>query len=159
MIREITRTDFEYFWPTFFEVIQTQETYAFEPEMTLEQAYELWCLSPIKTFVFEDDGMVLGSYYIKANAMGPGAHICNCGYMVSPMARGRGIARQLCEHSQQIAKDLGFKGMQFNSVVSTNVIAVELWKKLGFNIIGTIPQGYAHLQLGYVDCYVMHKSL
>ena len=159
MIREITKADFELFWDTFFEVIQAQETYAFEPDMSFEQGYNLWCELPSKTFVFEQEGEILGSYYIKANAMGPGNHICNCGYMVSSAARGQGIARKLCEHSQHVAKDLGFKGMQFNSVVSTNVVAVELWQKQGFKIIGTIPQGYNHKQQGYVDCYVMYKSL
>lgn len=120
MIREMTRSDFESFWPTFSAVIQAQETYAFDADMTLEQAYHLWCELPLKTYVWEEQGVILGSYYLKANAMGPSRHICNCGYMVAEAARGRGIARALCEHSQRVAVELGFKAMQFNSVVSTN---------------------------------------
>ncbi|UTV30540.1 GNAT family N-acetyltransferase [Photobacterium atrarenae] len=159
MIREMTKEDFAAFWPCFESVIKAQETYAFDPEMNFEAAYQLWCATPLKAFVFVEGGQVLGSYYIRANGMGPSNHICNCGYMVTEAAQGKGIARQLCEHSQQIAIELGFEAMQFNSVVSTNTVAVKLWQKLGYQIIGTIPRAYRHKQLGYVDSYIMHKQL
>ncbi|MGF1908605.1 GNAT family N-acetyltransferase [Vibrio kasasachensis] len=159
MIREITKSDFESFWSTFSMVIEAQETYAFDPDMTMEQAFNLWCEVPLKAYAFVENGVVLGSYYLKQNAMGPSSHICNCGYMVSSEARGKGVARQMCEHSQQKAIELGFEAMQFNSVVSTNDIAVRLWEKLGFSIIGTIPKAYKHGRLGYVDSYVMYKWL
>ena len=159
MIRAMTRADFSAFWPTFQSIIQAQETYAFDPDMNESTAYSLWCEAPLKAFVFEEQGQVLASYYLKANAMGPSSHICNCGYMVSPLAAGKGIARQLCEHSQLIAKELGFKAMQFNSVVSTNTVAVSLWQKLGYEIIGTIPKAYNHPKLGYVDSFIMYKWL
>ena len=159
LIRDMTRQDFEHFWPTFSAIILAQETYAFEPDMSLDDAYQLWCQLPLRTFVAEEHGELLGSYYLKANAMGPGSHVCNCGYMVSPAARGKGIASKLCEHSQEVALELNFKAMQFNSVVSTNTVAVALWKKLGFNVIGTIPKGYHHKQQGLVDCFIMHKKL
>lgn len=159
LIREMTRQDFEHFWPTFSAIILAQETYAFDPNMSLENAYQLWCQLPLRTYVAEDDGELLGSYYLKANAMGPGSHICNCGYMVSPPARGKGVAAKMCEHSQEVARELNFTAMQFNSVVSTNTVAVALWEKLGFTVIGTIPEGYHHKQQGLVDCYIMHKKL
>ena len=159
MIREMTRTDFDAFWPTFSAVIQAQETYAFEPNLTIDQAYSLWCKEPLRTYVFVEDNLVLGSYYIKPNGLGPSGHICNCGYMVANKARGKGIARRLCEHSQSVAIELGFDAMQFNSVVSTNEVAIRLWETLGFNIIGTIPKAYKHAKLGLVDSYIMHKWL
>jgi len=158
-ISEITKSDFEDFWPVFKEVVVDQETYAFDPEIDFETAYHLWCLSPAKVFVIKENGVVLGSYYIKANASGPSSHISNCGYMVSPESRGKGIARKLCLHSQQMAIGLGFRAMQFNSVVSTNEIAIKLWEKLGYKIIGTIPNAYKHKKLGYVDSFIMHKHL
>lgn len=159
LIRPITLSDFEIFWPEFKRVILAQETYAFDPNMDFEAAYQTWCVNPAQTFVYESEGSILGSYYIKANAMGPGDHICNCGYMVTPAARGKGIARAMCEHSQAMAIEMGFKAMQFNSVVSSNKVAVKLWQKLGYEIIGTIPKGYRHLRLGFVDCFIMYRSL
>ncbi|KDM93423.1 GNAT family N-acetyltransferase [Photobacterium galatheae] len=159
MIREITASDFHQFWPSFLAIIQARETYAFDPQMNESQAYALWCEQPLRTFVCEEDGIVLGSYYLKANAKGPGDHVCNCGYMVTPEARGRGVAKAMCEHSQQMAITLGFRAMQFNSVVSTNEAAVALWQKLGYQIVGTIPGAYRHRTLGDVDTFVMYKQL
>lgn len=159
IIRAMTKADFQQFWPHFKAVIEAQETYAYPPDMSFEQSYHLWCELPSKTFVCEQDNQILGSYYIKPNAMGPGAHICNCGYMVSPAARGKGVATALCQHSQQIGKALGFRAMQFNAVVSSNTTAVSLWQKLGFKTLATIPEAYHHPTLGYVDTYLMYKKL
>ncbi|MCE6982080.1 GNAT family N-acetyltransferase, partial [Pseudomonas frederiksbergensis] len=95
----------------------------------------------------------------KANAAGPSNHVSNCGYMVCDAARGRGVARLMCEHSQQLARELGFLAMQFNSVVSSNEVAVALWQKLGFAIVGRLPKAYRHARLGLVDSLVMYKWL
>ena len=158
-IAPISRKDFELFWPTFKKIIEAQETYAFDPQMNIEQAYSLWCEIPLLTFIATIDGKVAATYYIKPNAAGPGSHICNCGYMVSPEFRGQGIAKKLSKHSQQVALEQGFSAMQFNSVVSTNEAAIHLWKTLGFSVIGTIPDAYNHKKLGLVDAYIMYKSL
>jgi ribosomal protein S18 acetylase RimI-like enzyme len=158
-IREMTAEDFEAFWPAFKTILTAQETYAFDPGMAKEEAYALWCGSTLSSYAAVKQGEVLGTYYIKPNASGPGSHICNCGYMVSPQARGNGIGRRLCLHSQEIGKKLGFAGMQFNSVVSTNTSAIELWKKLGYRILGTVPGAYRHGKLGFVDTYIMFKEL
>jgi len=158
-ISETTKNDFELFWPVFKNVVIAQETYAFDPDIDFETAYDLWCLSAQKSYVIKESDVVLGSYYIRPNASGPSSHIANCGYMVSPMSRGKGIARKLCLHSQEIAIELGYTAMQFNSVVSTNEIAINLWKKLGYNIIGIIPNAYNHKKLGLVDSFIMHKQL
>lgn len=159
MIREMTLSDFEAFWPTFSTIISAQETYAFDANMTQQQATAIWLEVPLKAYVYVEDNQILGTYYLKANAAGPSNHICNCGYMVSAVARGKGIARKLCEHSQTMAREFGFKAMQFNSVVSANEVAVKLWQKLGFDIIGTIPKAYRHARLGLVDSYIMYKWL
>ncbi|MCP1726595.1 RimJ/RimL family protein N-acetyltransferase [Natronospira proteinivora] len=159
MIREITKRDFDAFWPSFKSIIQSMETYAFDPNMDLEKAYYVWCEEPLNTFVFEVDEKIFGSYYIKPNGNGPGSHVCNCGYMVPEFARGRGIARELCIHSQEVAVQLGFKSMQFNSVASSNVVALRLWRKLGFEVIGTAPNAFRHPRLGYIDSHIMYKQL
>lgn len=154
----MTESDFEEFWPTFKEIVVAQETYAFDPDISYDQAVELWLHSPEATFVARDEG-IIGSYFIKKNGLGPSSHISNCGYMVLPAARGKGLAQKMCIHSQDQAIELGFSAMQFNSVVSTNLIAVNLWQKLGFRKIGTIPNGYKHKRFGFVDSYIMYKEL
>jgi L-amino acid N-acyltransferase YncA len=150
---------FSQFWPVFSAIIQAEETYAFDPDLNEQQAFALWCTLPAETYVAVEDGIVLGSYYIKANASGPGAHVCNCGYMVENAARGKGVAKALCLHSQQRALALGFKAMQFNAVVSSNTVAVALWQKLGFEVVGRVPKAYRHKQLGLVDTLVMYQWL
>ncbi|TVP45332.1 MAG: GNAT family N-acetyltransferase [Halomonas sp.] len=156
----ISEDDFAFFWPTFQTIVQAQETYAIEPGIGFDAAYQLWCKTPQVSWVVKDDNnQLLGTYYLKANAAGPGDHICNCGYMVAPAARGKGVARAMCEHSQQQAQALGFHAMQFNAVVATNDVAVALWKKLGFSIVGTVPNAFRHGRLGLVDTYVMYKAL
>lgn len=158
-IRRMQADEFPVFWPTFQAIIQAQDSYAYDPQLTMEQAAALWCALPQETWLAEEDGMLLGSYYIKPNAAGPGKHVCNCGYMVAPAARGRGVAAALCQHSQQRGRALGFLAMQFNAVVASNSVAVALWKKLGFVEVGRVPGAYRHRSLGLVDCLIMHKWL
>lgn len=158
-LRMMTEGDFRRFWPVFQGVIAAQDSYAFAPDMTLKQGWQLWGELPLQTWVAEEDGELLGSYFLKANAAGPGSHVANCGYMVAPAARGRGIAAAMCEHSQQQAREAGFLAMQFNSVVASNEVAVALWLKLGFAIVGRVPLAYRHREHGLVDILVMHKPL
>ena len=106
-----------------------------------------------RNFVFQHDGKIIGIYYLKTNQEGPVKHVCNCGYMVSSDARGMGIGQQMCEHSQGEAVAMSFKATQFN------FIAVVLWKKLGFDVVGTLPRAFNHPTLGRVDAFVMYKWL
>ena len=158
-IRPIEAADFDQVWPIIRDVVQAQETYAYDPAMDREMAWKTWVELPRATFVAEQGGQILGTYYIKANAAGPGDHVCNCGYMTAAAARGKGVASALCRHSLQIGRELGFSAMQFNSVVASNEVAVALWQKHGFAIVGTLPKAYRHARLGLVDCYVMFRSL
>lgn len=158
-IREATEADFDQIWPIFHEIVAAGETYAYESNTTKDQAKSIWMKHPRKTFVFEEDGIILGTYFIKTNQAGPGNHVCNCGYMVSSAARGHGLATQMCEHSQGIARDLGYKAMQFNFVAASNEGAVRLWHKLGFKTVGCLPGAFNHPSQGYVDALVMYKWL
>ncbi|WP_338401815.1 GNAT family N-acetyltransferase [Vreelandella salicampi] len=156
----MSEKDFAAFWPVFQEIVTSAQTYTIDPAIGFDDAYRLWCQAPLATWVAKDaSGTLLGSYYLKANAAGPGDHVCNCGYMVAPAARGQGVARKMCEHSQTQAKASGFLAMQFNAVVATNTVAVALWQRLGFRIVGTVPEAFRHPQQGLVDTHVMHKAL
>lgn len=156
-IREAGYEDFDAIWQIFREIVSAGETYGFDRETTKEEAEQLWMNLPVKTFVVEEGGVVLGTYFIKTNIAGPGSHVCNCGYMVASSARGRGLATRMCEHSQQIALGLGYKAMQFNYVASSNSGAVRLWQKLGFEIVGRLPKAFKRPSGKYVDAFVMYK--
>jgi L-amino acid N-acyltransferase YncA len=159
IIREATAEDFESIWPIFHEVVAAGDTYSYDPNISESEAFRQWMELPDRTYVAIEDDVVLGTYYLKTNHQGPGSHVCNCGYMVSGAARGKGLATGMCEHSQRIALDMGFKAMQFNLVVETNEVAARLWQKLGFEIVGTIPKAFDHVQHGYVGAHVMFKWL
>lgn len=159
-VRTYAPGDWPALWAIMEPVFRQGETYAFDPAITEAEAHRVWIELPAATYVAVDDaGALLGTYYIKPNQPGLGAHVCNCGYIVDAAARGQGIASQLCEHSQEEARRLGFRAMQFNLVVSTNTGAVRLWQTLGFPIVGTLPGAFKHPRLGYVDAYVMYKQL
>jgi len=159
IVREATLNDLDAIWEIFEPIVKAGETYSFGPETTREEAHSLWLTPGTKTFVAEENGKVLGSYFLKANQPGLGSHIANCGYMVHPDARGKGLGKQLCVHSIYTARQMGFKGMQYNLVVSTNLAAVKLWEQCGFKIIGTIPNGFNHKTLGYVDAHIMFREI
>lgn len=158
-IRVATADDWEAIWPIFREIVRAGETYAFDPGLSKAEGRQLWMIAPHKTYVFEEDGQILGTYFLKANFAGPGGHVCNCGYMVSAQARGRGLATQLCEHSQEVALALDYKAMQFNYVAASNEGAVRLWRRLGFEVVGRLPGAVNHPSRGLVDALVMYKWL
>ena len=158
-IRLADTQDFEQIWPFFKAIVHAGETYAFPSDCSFEEGLRLWMLVPQVCYVALINNVIVGSYYLKANMAGPGAHVCNCGYMVSGLARGQGVASLMCEHSQQMAMKLGYKAMQFNSVVSSNKGAVRLWQRLGFDIVGCLPNAFNHPRHGYVDSFVMYKWL
>ena len=156
-IRRATPADSDAIWTILEPVIRAGETYALDRNMSREAALAWWLAS--EAFVAEDDGTVAGTYYLRRNQAGGGGHVCNCGYMVSADASGRGVARAMCGHSLEQARAAGYRGMQFNFVVSSNERAVRLWQAMGFAIVGRVPGGFAHPRLGYVDALVMHREL
>ena len=159
-VRAFQPADWPQLWPILQATFASGDTYAYAPDSSEQEIDYAWIESPTATYVaIDESGAVLGSYFIKANQPGLGAHVCNCGYVVAAAARGQGIARMMCEHSQIQALALGFSAMQFNLVVATNVGAIALWKKLGFAVMATLPNAFAHQQLGLVDALVMYKML
>jgi len=158
-IRKAEDADFDAIWRIFREVVRRGDTYTYDPETTKEQAYSIWMSGGHTTYVACVDDQVVGTYILKPNQPGLGSHVANAGYMVGIDGRGKGVGRAMCEHSLEEARRMGFRAMQFNMVVSTNESAVGLWKKLGFSIVGTLPQAYRHRELGLVDAYVMHRFL
>jgi L-amino acid N-acyltransferase YncA len=139
--------------------IREGSTYALDRDMSEAEALRYWTGHDRESFVAEEGGVVLGTYYMRPNQAGGGRHVCNCGYMTASAASGRGVARRMCEHSLAEARARGYRAMQFNFVVSTNTRAVRLWQSLGFAIVGTLPGAFAHPEHGFVDAHVMHRAL
>jgi GNAT superfamily N-acetyltransferase len=159
-IRRASDRDWPSLWPIWQAIVAAQETYMWDPYTPSEQAQRLWLADPpAETWIAEDDGAVVGTYLLKPNQPGPGAHVANAGFMVAPAARGVGVGRRLAEHCLARARETKYTAMQFNAVVATNAGALQLWRSLGFQVIGTVPQGYQHRTRGLVDVHIMHRML
>lgn len=158
-IRLANQQDTDSVWEIFKEVVKTGDSYVFDPDIAKEEGLNNWLGEKYHTYVAELEGEVLGTYIIKQNQPGLGSHIANASYMVHPNAQGRGIGEAMARHSIQEARQLGFKAMQFNIVVATNFPAIQLWQKLGFKIIGTIPEAFKHMSKGFVDAHIMYMKL
>jgi len=159
-IRKYQKSDWHQLWPILAKVFGEGESYTYSPDITESEAHRVWIELPVETYVAVDEKeTLLGTYYIKPNQPALGSHVCNCGYIVSEKARGNGIAARMCEKSQLNAIELGFTAMQYNFVVESNQVAIGLWVKLGFKIVGKLPGAFKSKKLGYIDAFVMYKTL
>ncbi|MET7969529.1 GNAT family N-acetyltransferase [Micromonospora sp. NPDC005305] len=160
-IREATAADWAQIWPFLREIVAAGETYTWPRDVTEARARELWLVGPPgRTLVAVDaDGTVLGSAKLLPNQAGPGGHVANASFMVAPAAAGRGVGRALAGHVLALARAEGYRAMQFNAVVASNIRAVELWRSLGFEVVGRVPEGFRHPVEGYVDLLVMYRRL
>ncbi|MBB3318977.1 L-amino acid N-acyltransferase YncA [Rhizobium sp. BK181] len=160
LIRPATTEDRSSIWTVIEPTIRAGQTYTLDRGMSETDALAYWLGPDKETFVAEDEtGDILGTYYLRANQAGGGAHVCNCGYMTAAAATGKGVARQMHEHSLVRARERGFRAMQFNFVVSANERAVRLWQSLGFETVGRLPGAFEHPTKGYVDALVMFRTL
>lgn len=158
-IRLASAEDASGIWTLLQPVFRDGTTYAIDPAITREVALAYWMDLPAATFVAEEAGAIVGTYYIKTNQQGGGSHVCNCGYIVGEAARGRGLAERMCAASQEQALGLGYEAMQFNFVLASNAGALRLWRRLGFETVGIIPKAFRHPNLGLVAAHVMFKWL
>lgn len=159
MIRAAIASDNDGIWKILEPVIRGGDTYSLPAAMNRDNALAYWTVAEHEVFVAEENGEILGTYFLRANQKGGGAHVANCGYMAAPWANGRGVARAMCKHSLERAKERGFRAMQFNFVVSSNERAVRLWQSLGFETVGRLPGAFLHPSLGPVDALVMYRQL
>lgn len=157
-IRSAADADHDAIWEIFHEIVAAGDTYALDPNMSREEAVAYWFGTETHTYVAESNGHVVGTYILKPNQLGPGSHVANAGFMVASEAQGLGVGRAMAEHCLVEARRMGFRAMQFNFVVSTNMSAVHLWQQLGFRIVGTLPGAFRHPAKGYVDVYIMYRS-
>ena len=179
-IRPATERDRDAIWNVLREVVAAGDTYALDPNISRKDALAYWFGPRTQTYVADGDAVgdgvavpgkptasstiiharqILGTYILRPNQSGGGSHVANAGFMVAASARGQGFGRAMAEHCLAEARRLGFRAMQFNYVISTNTAAIGLWQDLGFEIVGTSPDAFLHPEKGYVDVYVMYRSL
>jgi len=182
-IRSATTKDHDAIWKIFHEIISAGDTYSLDPRMSREEALAYWFRADTQTYVAElhrqsvgeavgfprtatpsptggrKDQVIVGTYILRANQSGGGSHVANAAFMVASDAQGCGVGRAMAEHCLNEARRIGFRAMQFNYVISTNTPAIRLWQELGFEIVGTLPGAFRHPEKGYVDVYVMFRSL
>jgi ribosomal protein S18 acetylase RimI-like enzyme len=158
-IRAAVPSDADAIWAILEPTIRSGETYTLPPDMPRDEALAYWTSPAHEVFVTEHGGEVRGTYFLRANQRGGGSHVANCGYITGPGAEGRGLGRAMCAHSLDRARVRGFKAMQYNFVISTNERAVRLWQSFGFEIVGRLPGAFEHPNQGFVDAYVMYRTL
>ena len=159
-IREFVESDWLQIWPIVREIVRAADTFAYDPAMREEEARAIWIEAPPgQTVVATEDGRILGTAKMGPNRAGPGSHIATASFMVAAEVRGRGVGTALCRFALDWAKERGFAGMQFNAVAASNTAAVDVYQKLGFRIVGTVPGAFAHPTLGRVGLHVMYCEL
>jgi len=159
LIRPAADRDKHAIWAIMEPIIRAGETYTLPRNMDKASALAYWLSVEHEIFVAEENGEIVGTYFLQANQQGGGGHVANCGYMTAVTATGRGVARAMCEHSLGRARSRRFRAMQFNFVISTNTRAVGLWQSFEFEIVGTLPKAFLHPTLCYVDAFVMYRDL
>jgi len=159
LIRQSNPGDDDAIWRILEPTFRAGETYPIPRDISRSDALAYWHSPGHSVFVAEDAGAIVGTYYLRANNRGGGAHVANCGYAVAPEVFGRGVARAMCAHSLDQARQRKFTAMQFNFVIASNERAVQLWQSLGFAIAGRLPGAFQHPRLGFVDVYVMVRAL
>ena len=158
-IRKAIPEDNNQIWNIIQEVISKGDTYTFAPNSSKETMLAYWCGNDKHTYVAIDNEEIIGTFIIKDNQPGLGSHIANASYMVPEKASGKGVGKTMGEFSLEEARRLGYQAMQFNIVVKSNTRAVQLWQKLGFNIIGEIPDAFNHKENGLTNAYIMYRKL
>jgi len=159
-IRPFSEMDWRQAWPVVRDIVRAADTYAWDPAMTEAEARAIWIEKPPGlTVVALDDERILGSAKMGPNRPGPGSHVATASFMVAAEARGRGVGTALCRYALDWARGRGFAGMQFNAVAESNRGAIEIYRRLGFDIVGTVPGAFAHPTLGRVGLHVMYRSL
>jgi GNAT superfamily N-acetyltransferase len=159
-IRAFKEDDWAQVWAIFSDVVRAGETFTYDPGGSERDARGVWIKAPPGLTVVAVEGdRVLGTAHMETNRPGPGSHVSTASFMVAADARGRGVGTALCEFALDWARERGYAGMQFNAVAESNHTAVDLYKRLGFDVVGTVPGAFEHPTLGRVGLHVMYLEL
>ena len=158
-MRPADASDADALWSMLAPTFRAGDTYAIEPDISRQDALAYWTGAPNRVWIAEAAGRAAGSFYLRPNQRGGGAHVANAGFVTAPEARGRGVARAMLARAEAEALRCGLKAMQFNFVVETNAPALHLWRSAGYAVVGRLPRAFRHPARGLVDALVLHKML
>lgn len=161
MIRVAKEQDWPQIYPFYATIMAEGTSYAYPAGQSLDEARPWW-MEPrpgLTVVAVDDDGAVVGSAKMGPNRPGRGAHVATASFLVDPAHRGKGTGRMLGRYVLDWARAEGFHGIQFNAVVESNHPAVHLWRSLGFEVIGTVPEAFDHPEHGLVGLHVMYQRL
>lgn len=158
-IRPLHAGDFALVWPIVEPIIRAGKTYSYDPSLTFEQARDIWCAPEKTPFVALSGDTPVGTFYIRANQLGLGNHIANGGFMVAPGQCGKGYGTAMGQAMVEKARQMGYHGMQFNFIVEDNAPSLRIWKRLGFEIVGTVPDAMRHEEKGLTPVHILYRQL
>ncbi|MFY9781955.1 MAG: GNAT family N-acetyltransferase [Acidimicrobiales bacterium] len=159
-IRDALDSDWVDIYPIFRDVVDEGKTYAYPPNLSSEESRALWMeRPPSRTVVAVEGSVVLGTAKMGPNRPGRGSHVATASFMVDPDLQGHGVGRTLGQYVIDRARAEGYRAIQFNAVVSSNIAAVHLWQQLGFQIIATVPEAFDHADDGLVGLHIMYLRL
>jgi ribosomal protein S18 acetylase RimI-like enzyme len=158
-IRRARLSDAAALWAILEPVIRAGETYTLARDLGAAAALAYWLSAEKDSYVAVRSSMVLGTYYIRPNHPGGGAHVANAGFMTAPAARGQGVGRAMAVHALALARAMGYRAMQFNFVASNITSAIALWESLGFASVARLAEAFDHPADGLVDALVMRRAL
>lgn len=143
----------------FQEVVETGSQFPYESSSQEEFQKQFFSPGSHVYVCRSSQGSLIGGFYLKANYSGRSKHIANAAYMIASTHRGCGIGTLLIKASLRLAQNMGFLAMQFNMVLSQNSGAIKLYEKLGFAIIGTIPQAIRNRDGSFQDGHTMYRRI
>ena len=156
-IRRAMGDDYEAIWSIIGPFLRSGEIDAFEVNWTRAEALAYWCDPEKHTFVAERDGEILGTYFLRAEVLDDGRLESESHYITSDKARGLSVMGAMSAHAQAMSKELGFKGIKFSFVQEGNICAIRIWRRAGFDIVGTVRNAFGNPREGYSDAHVMCK--
>lgn len=159
IIRQMAKDEFDKVWPFYSAIIRAGKTYSYPPDLTFEQGRDIWFAEGKTPFIAEIDGEAVGTFYLRSNQLGLGDHVANGGFMVAPQHIGKGYGTQMGEAMVEEARKAGYHGMQFNFIVVDNEPSLRVWKKLGFEIVGTVPDAFRHSEKGLMSVHILYRKL
>ncbi len=150
-VRKYSKNDVSDAISVWNEVVEAGNAFPQRESLDLKSGHKFFESQSFTGIAYDEDNKIVGLYILHPNNVGRCGHICNASYAVKSDMRGRHIGETLVTDCINKARELGFGILQFNAVVSTNVPALKLYKKLGFVQLGRIPNGFLMKDGKYED--------